>query len=193
MLHVFMSEIWSRLCVNLTRLLDHIGDSTGPVLPVFKGDLCLARSLNSDGETSSSGFSGPDTELSWKTTNTFILKKLCYIINFTGTIFTPNVKTIIKLHRKELRVTQREKTDKIVDDEDFFFNLIFPAHLGSLPLLGPVLFLLLGLCGPLLLPGVPRWTGRGSQGHAGLYISHWQYEVPSPEGWSGHCRCFLLL
>lgn len=49
---------------ELTWLLNHVGHSTGSVLPVLKGDLGLAGSFHSNGETSSSGLSGPDTELS---------------------------------------------------------------------------------------------------------------------------------
>lgn len=62
---MFKSKIlfWS-LVLSLTRLLDYICDSTGTILPVFKGDFSLAGSFNSDGQTSSSGLSGPDAKLS---------------------------------------------------------------------------------------------------------------------------------
>lgn len=50
-------------CVVCTGLLGHVGDATGSILAVIKGDLCPARSLHGDGQTAGPRLSRPDTEL----------------------------------------------------------------------------------------------------------------------------------
>lgn len=47
----------------LTRLLNNVRHSTGAVLAVLEGDLCLARPLHGDAEAPGPGLSGPDAEL----------------------------------------------------------------------------------------------------------------------------------
>lgn len=69
--------------LDLTRLLDHIGHSTGAILPVFKWDFSFTGSLNSNGQTTRTRLTRPDTELGYKAqANTPTLDKKVSVIRF---------------------------------------------------------------------------------------------------------------
>lgn len=48
----------------VTWFFHYVGDSTGTILPVLKGDFSFARAFYCNRQTASTCLSGPDTELS---------------------------------------------------------------------------------------------------------------------------------
>ena len=52
---------------HFTWFLDNVGDATGSVLAVLKGDFCFAGALDSNRQTSSTSLTSPDAEFSCTT------------------------------------------------------------------------------------------------------------------------------